>query len=91
MSEIKFQGFEEPEYSPDSFFWLDRVRGLYSKYPNRWAKYGPFKTRKSANNAASSLNKQYLATEMNVTHKLEWAVPSEDEGESYLYLRVVER
>lgn len=70
-----FQGFEDPPLDVEASTWLERLTALYSNHPGKWAKYGPYTSRKSAQNVASHIKSQltpdsYLQPEFKVANRI---------------------
>jgi len=75
-----FVGFEEPKNDINAYTWKERIEALSDSHPNKWAKYGPFASSKTANNIASKIRS---VTE----HTVVTSVESNDD-KYYLFIKV---
>lgn len=89
-AKARFLGFEEPQFDPTARGAIDRVRALTGPtYLDKWVKYGPFSSRKSAQNAASkmvvALRDSELASAYQLVHTQEQNVAVSDDW--YLFIK----
>jgi len=89
-----FQGFEDPPLDVESSSWKDRLAALYDQHPGRWAKYGPYSSKGSAQNVASHIRTQLDSWQL-AGYKPEFQVSSNyiDVSEQelwFLYIKVGE-
>ena len=87
MSE--FQGFEDPPLNVNAPNWKDRITALYDEHPGRWAKYGPYSGKGSAQGVASHIRTQLTPYEQEL-YQLRFQVADTDIMEWYLYIKVGE-
>jgi hypothetical protein len=86
-SPMPFMGWEPPKYDINASSWLNRLRALNTtEHRNKWAKYGPYKTRKSSNQAISSIRRQASGQPFRV----DTVENQGEDGEWYIHVKVRE-
>jgi len=89
MSE--FQGFEDPPLNVNAPSWRGRITALYDQHPGRWAKYGPYSSKVSAQNVTSHIRTQLTPTQVAVYQPQFQVDNTYADGEHwYLYIKVGE-
>jgi len=88
MSE--FQGFEDPPLNVNAPSWEDRLIALSVEYPSRWAKYGPYASKKSVQNVVSHIRNSLHANLVYALKPQFQVATVVDQGPWYLYIKVGE-
>jgi len=83
-----FQGFENPERDVNATRWIDRLKALSDiRNLNKWAKYGPYSSNKTANKAQCSIFETFLNTPYFSDLLIESYISQYNE-KFYLFIRI---
>jgi hypothetical protein len=83
-----FQGFQDPpaQSDPNASSWRDRAVALGTRFPDQWAKYGPYASNKTASHASTSA-REALAELDGVSGDVTYG--PDDDGSYYVFMRAV--
>jgi len=82
----EFLGFQQPKRDLNARSWKERIQALHDEHLNKWAKYGPFSSKKATQNTAARIKRQ--GKEMQL--KVETHIEGNEFREQFLFVRVRE-